>query len=89
MRATVGWFDREADAPRVLNEGPSDPPPRSGDGERQFGVADFERPGPIAREFTLVWGGGESPQLAPAGGSGVHDNVEDSDGFCMVSVHHE
>ena len=52
-------------------------------------MADFEGPGPIAREFTLVWGGGESPRLAPAHWSGSHGLPDDSDGFRMIPVRHE
>ena len=71
----------------MLDEGPSERAPQFGDNE--VAMADFEGPGPIAREFTLVWGGGASPRLAPAQASEPHDSPADSDGFRMVPVRRE
>lgn len=84
MRTTVGLSDQGTGMPA---EGLSEPPPQSGDDKSA--MADFEGPGPIAREFTLVWGGGESLRLAPAREGEPHDSAWDSDGFRMVPVRRE
>ena len=84
MRSAPNLSDQQ---PCMPDEGPSVPPPRPDDDE--FGTADFEGPGTIARRFTLTWGGGDSPRLEPAREIESHDSAGDSDGFRMVSVRRE